>query len=133
MQSKSIVMWTVGVATVVAAACFSEKSGDVTGPAPSYVSCANNAPSPPDLVRVVRIRNFAFSAASVSVPRGGTVWWINCEDPGVQAHTTTSDTGVWDSPLLQPGDTYSHVFSTAGSFPYHCRPHPIMTGTVTVS
>jgi plastocyanin len=27
---------------------------------------------------------------------------------------------------------YSRTFGAAGSFPYHCEPHPSMTGTVTV-
>ena len=132
MTSRTI-LWTAVVPVAVVAACFSEKSDGITDPAPAYVSCASNAPSPPSNARVVRIRNFAFDAASISVSPGATVWWINCENPGVPSHTTTSDTGVWDSPELAPGATYSRVFSTAGSFPYHCRPHSNMLGTVTVS
>jgi plastocyanin len=120
------------VAVVVVAACFSEKSDGITEPAPAYVSCAANAPSPPASARVVRIRDFAFDAATVSATAGTTVWWINCENPGVPSHTTTSDSGIWDSPLLAPGDTYSRTFQAAGSFPYHCKPHPNMLGTVNI-
>jgi plastocyanin len=123
--------WVVAVIVLVVA-CFSEKSDGITEPAPAYVSCAGNAPSPPSNARVVRIRDFAFDAASVSASVGTTVWWINCENPGVPAHTATSDTGVWDSPLLAPGESYSRTFSTAGVFPYHCKPHPNMLGTVSI-
>lgn len=131
MASKSI-LWTMVVSIPLAAACFSEKSDGITEPAPAYVSCASNAPSPPANARVVRIRNFAFDPASISASAGTTVWWINCENSGVPGHTSTSDGGVWDSPLLDPGDSYSRTFSTAGSFPYHCKPHPNMLGTVNV-
>jgi plastocyanin len=31
------------------------------------------------------------------------------------------------------GDSYSHTFTTAGSFAYHCNYHSVMKGTVTVS
>jgi len=115
--------------------CFSEK-GDVTAPAPEFVSCNDNAPAPPVNARVVRIRNFQFSPAQLSVPRGTTVWWINCENAGAgNAHTATSDSGVWDSPLLAPEGVgnYSRPFDAPGAFPYHCKPHPNMVATITVT
>jgi plastocyanin len=121
--------------TPVTSACFSEK-GDVIGPAPAFVSCSASAPAPPADARLIRIRNFQFSPAQLSVPRGTTVWWINCEDAGAgNAHTATSDTGVWDSPLLAPEGVgnYSRTFDAAGAFPYHCKPHPNMVATVTVT
>jgi len=34
---------------------------------------------------------------------------------------------------LAAGQVFQHTFATAGSFPYHCSNHPMMTGTVTVS
>jgi MYXO-CTERM domain-containing protein len=36
------------------------------------------------------------------------------------------------SELLPPGAAYEFTFTTAGSNPYHCHPHPFMTGDVTV-
>lgn len=38
-----------------------------------------------------------------------------------------------DSGTFGPGASYSHVFGTAGVFPYHCELHPTMTGSVTVA
>jgi plastocyanin len=38
-----------------------------------------------------------------------------------------------DSGDISPSTSFQHRFSTAGSFPYHCIHHAIMTGTVVVS
>ena len=34
---------------------------------------------------------------------------------------------------VAPGASYSHTFTKAGSFAYHCNYHSVMKGTVTVS
>jgi plastocyanin len=80
----------------------------------------------------VAIRDFTFVPDSIAVPAGATVTWVNCEDVGVEPHTTTSDASLWDSPELSPGSHYSHTFATPGPFPYHCTPHPQMLGKIVV-
>jgi plastocyanin len=70
-----------------------------------------------------------FSPASLTVPAGSTVTWSN---DGARPHTTTSDTGVWDSSMLSAGQTFSQVFASAGTFPYNCAFHPEMVATVVV-
>ena len=45
--------------------------------------------------------------------------------PGVAKELNSGD--------IAPGTTFPHVFASAGSFPYHCTRHPVMTGTVTVA
>ena len=82
---------------------------------------------------IVIIRNFAFTPQQVNVRAGTKVTWVNCSAPTDPAHTSTSDTGIWTSPLLPPGATYTQDFATPGSFPFHCTPHPSMTGTVIVN
>lgn len=77
----------------------------------------------------VRIQGMDFHPSAVTVAPGTTVTWTN-EDSF--AHTTTSDTKLWDSGLLPPGKSYSHTFDKAGIYPYHCAVHTFMTGTVTV-
>lgn len=80
----------------------------------------------------VVVRDFEFSPATVEVPAGGTVVW---RFEGPSAHTSTSDPSSavsWDSGLLSAEQTYSRQFDTAGSFSYHCSPHPFMRGTVIV-
>ena len=75
----------------------------------------------------IKARNF--HPTTVSVAPGTTVIWTNADAFG---HTATSDTRLWDSGMLQPGQTFSHTFDKPGSYPYHCAVHTFMTGTVTV-
>jgi plastocyanin len=77
----------------------------------------------------VSIQNHAFSPAQLEIDVGDTVIWTQRDFEG---HTTASDTGVWSSPLLFVGQTFSHTFTEAGTFPYHCVPHPDMRGTIIV-
>jgi plastocyanin len=77
----------------------------------------------------VSIVDFAFTPGTLTIPVGTTVTWTN---KGAVNHTTTSDTGLWDSGLLAPGATFSFTFSSAGTFPYHCNVHFMMTGTIVV-
>ena len=81
-----------------------------------------------DTVRVA-IRDFQFEIQRLTVRPGTTVIWVN---EGNVAHTSSSDTDLWDSGLLANGESYARVFSEAGEFPYHCEPHAFMTATVIV-
>jgi plastocyanin len=73
---------------------------------------------------------YHFTPPSVTVGVGATVTWQNTTDA---THTVTSDSGTeLDSGSVTDGKTFSHTFSTAGTFSYHCSIHPYMTGTVTV-
>ena len=38
-----------------------------------------------------------------------------------------------NSGQLAAGKVFQHTFASAGSFPYKCTNHPVMTGTVTVN
>jgi plastocyanin len=58
-----------------------------------------------------------------------TVTWVS---HSTSYDTITSDSGLFDSGLIQPGGTFSHSFSTPGVFQYHCAFHPWMVGSVTV-
>ncbi len=60
---------------------------------------------------------------------GRTVTWANRDS---QAHTLTSDSGVFDSANIAVGAFYTYTFNQAGNFSYHCTYHLWMKGTVTV-
>lgn len=77
----------------------------------------------------IDIIDFQFVPQTVTVNQGDTVQWAN---KGASIHTTTSDTGVWDSGIISPGLSFGRVFNTAGTFTFHCRIHPSMTGFVVV-
>ena len=47
-------------------------------------------------------------------------------------HTWTADDGSWDSGSLAQGASFSFTFRSLGTFSFYCRPHPTMTGSITV-
>jgi plastocyanin len=78
----------------------------------------------------VDIREFFFSPDPVEVSAGDTITWTN---QGTVPHTATAeDRGVLQSGPIQPGDSFSQVFNTAGTFNYFCEFHPNMHGTIIV-
>lgn len=77
----------------------------------------------------VQIKGFAFNPGTLSVAVGTKVTWTN--DDSV-AHTVTANDGSFDSGQLQPGNSFSHTFSKAGTIAYHCNNHPSMTATIIV-
>jgi plastocyanin len=60
---------------------------------------------------------------------GTTVVWTN---NAPLAHTVTADHGSYDSGLIDVGKRWSYTFSRAGTYEFHCTPHPFMTGVVVV-
>jgi plastocyanin len=86
----------------------------------------------PDAVSPVSMVNFQFIPASLTINTGDTVTWTN--NTAATNHTTTSDTGVWDSGTLTPGVSFSFTFTQTGTFAYHCTFHQAlgMVGTIIV-
>jgi plastocyanin len=70
-----------------------------------------------------------FNPATLTVPAGTTVTWGNND---VTTHTTTSDTGLWNSNNMNSGNTFSFKFDTPGTYRYHCTIHSFMNGTIVV-
>jgi plastocyanin len=88
-----------------------------------------NLPVKADTVDV-SIVNFAFIPDSIDIKFGTTVRWTN---NSASLHTSTSDSGVWNSGNINPAAKYSFTFDSAGVFPYHCAIHPTMTAKVVVT
>jgi plastocyanin len=81
--------------------------------------------------RTVLIQGFRFKPAKITVKRGTRVIWINKDST---QHTATANNGKsFNSGLLRKGQRYSHTFKSAGKKGYHCKPHPFMRGSVTVT
>jgi len=78
----------------------------------------------------IAIKNFAFNPGPVTVVIGvnNTVTWTN-ED--AVTHTVTADSGSFNT-SVPAGKTFTHTFTTAGNFTYHCSIHTYMKGTVRV-
>jgi plastocyanin len=77
----------------------------------------------------VKIDNFSFGPAALTVPMGTTVSWTNRDDI---PHTVVSTDAVFKSKALDTDEKFSFTFSKAGSYPYFCSIHPKMTGKVIV-
>src|SRR5258708_26461383 len=96
---------------------------DMGAPAAGKTASAAN----PVATNAVRITNFAFSPATITVKAGSTVAWTN--DDAIQ-HDVTFDSGGINSGAMNHNDTFSHTFPTAGPIPYICSIPPLMHGTV---
>jgi PKD repeat protein len=72
------------------------------------------------------------AAISVTVGPGGSISYS-------PEHSTTSGIaptpdGIWDSGIFGAPHSFSHTFTSAGTFHYFCRVHgSAMTGTITVN
>jgi plastocyanin len=76
----------------------------------------------------VTIRNFSFGPPAITIHVGGTVTWLN---QGPANHTATAG-GVFNTGVLRPGQSASHLFTRTGTFSYICSIHPFMKASVTV-
>jgi plastocyanin len=73
--------------------------------------------------------SMSFSPDSVSIAVGDTVQWV-WDSP---FHSVTAFDKSFDSGIHNPPFTFSHTFMQAGSFPYFCLVHGMMTARVDVS
>lgn len=80
----------------------------------SAVNTTKTYYSPPTITVVIGVNN--------------TVTWINNDN----APHTVTDTGVFDSGNMNQGQSWTHTFTTSGTYTYHCTYHPWMTGTIIV-
>src|SRR2546427_3140990 len=74
-------------------------------------------------------RAIGYAPANFTTTAGKTVTWANKD---TTTHTVTGTTGLFDSGILNPGQTYTHTFARAGVYNYYCTLHSWMKGNVTV-
>ena len=77
----------------------------------------------------VKVDNFSFSPATITVKPGTTVRWTNRDDI---PHTVVEDNQKFQSKTLDTDETYSYTFTKPGTYGYFCSIHPKMTGKVVV-
>jgi plastocyanin len=77
----------------------------------------------------VKIDNFSFSPATITVPVGTTVRWTNRDDI---PHTVVEDKEKFKSKTLDTDEQFSYTFTKPGTYSYFCSVHPKMTGKVVV-
>lgn len=91
-----------------------------------------NTPKTAELKKItVDIKNFLFNPSVLNIKVGTKVTWVNNDSV---SHTVTSDFGnLLNSSTLDPGQSFSFTFTSAGIINYHCAIHPTMKGTVVVN
>jgi len=78
----------------------------------------------------VKIDNFSFSPATITVPVGTTVRWTNADDI---PHTVVSDDKTsFKSKALDTDEQFTYTFTKPGTYSYFCSIHPKMTGKIVV-
>jgi plastocyanin len=75
------------------------------------------------------VQDFMFRPRRMEIAAGTTVVWTN---GGQMVHTVTAEDGSFDSGQIDPGDRRGITFSQAGTYPFHCTPHPFMRGEIVV-
>jgi plastocyanin len=118
MIRKSVCI--VGLLTIVMVAALLLSAGSPGSPA--------KTPQPATAAEV-KVDNFSFGPATLTVAVGTTVTWTNRDDI---PHTIVSTEKVFKSKVLDTDEKFSFTFSKAGTYPYFCSIHPKMTGSVVV-
>lgn len=78
----------------------------------------------------VKIDNFSFSPAVITVPAGTTIRWTNHDDI---PHTVVSDDKTtFKSKVLDTDEQFTYTFTKPGTYSYFCSIHPKMAGKVVV-
>ncbi len=86
----------------------------------------DNQPAPVE----IRVDNFSFGPASVTVPAGTEITWVNHDDI---PHTVMSDDKTtFRSHPLDTDDKFTFKFDKPGTYTYFCSIHPKMTAKVVV-
>lgn len=127
MISFRVPVSSLAALAIIAAVAACGKTGpgnvnSVTPVAPAIVEPATTA--------AVKISDYAFHPGTLKIKVGTTVKWTNRQNID---HTVTANGGSFNSGHLAPGASFSHKFSRAGKFPYHCMIHTFMKATVIVT
>jgi plastocyanin len=125
MNRRILAVWMLAA---TAGACGGYSSGNpATSPSPTPLPSSSTTVLIPSGAYTGSTQGFM--PTPLTVAAGTTVTFGN--NDGV-VHTTTSDTGLWDSQSLNSGKTFERRFDTPGTYTYHCTIHPFMTGTIVV-
>lgn len=92
------------------------------------------APRPAHAATSYRVvmSGYAFSPRSLTITAGDTVTWVNQDQAPHDVKTTSGPESI-HSPLLSKGGSWSHTFSTPGTYGYVCTVHPGMSAQLVVN
>ena len=132
MRRLSIPVLAVGVLIALVGCSSASTAAPSTAASAAAPSAARSAAAsaPAAGGAAVTIKDFAFNPQTIQAKVGDTITWTNNDST---AHTVTLDDKSVDSGSVAPSATFSHAFTQAGTFTYHCEIHKQMTATITVS
>ena len=78
----------------------------------------------------VTIGNFMFGPMTMTVPKGGTVTWVNGDDV---PHTVVATDLSFRSKPIDTDEKYQVTFAKPGVYSYFCSLHPRMVGKIIVT
>lgn len=81
----------------------------------------------------VTISNYMFGPQAIKVKAGTKVTWMNSDSVKHNIAPDKPSTDFKAGELFGKGESYSVTFAKAGTYAYHCDPHPYMHGTVVVT
>jgi plastocyanin len=93
------------------------------------IGCAQAAAAE---VAEVRIIEYRFEPAEITVVAGTTVRWTNAERRTSHSILLLGDSTL-ESERIFPGEHWERRFDLPGTYEYGCGPHPEMHGRVIVS
>ena len=136
MKNKQV-MFAVIVAALIVVGGVVIAGGNKKSSNTTDMDTASSAPAA-DAVKAtatnaVTISDYKYGPEAVTVKVGDTVTWTNMDSV---RHNVVADKKADGAPigeLFARGETYSFKFTKAGTFKYHCEPHPYMHGTVVVT
>jgi plastocyanin len=118
-------------------------SGPTPTPTPTLAAPTPTPTQPAAATRIVDVQDFSFRdtqelTSTSHIHVGDTVQWnwisgFHSTTSGPCPPCSQNGDGNWNSGA-RSGSSFSHTFSSAGTFPYYCNVHTIsMTGTIIVS
>jgi plastocyanin len=116
------IKWILGLAAMMVAAF-----ALTTATRPSLAKSTGDKPASG---ATVKIDNFSFGPAEITVPAGTTVTWTNNDD--VPHVVTSDDNKMFKSKALDTDDRFSFTFTKPGTYNYYCAIHPKMTAKIVV-
>ena len=82
-----------------------------------------------EIAETITVDDGRFEPDEVTVEPGASVEWINEDDV---AHTITAEDDLFDSGVIEPGESFVFTFDAPGTAAYGCSVHPDMTGSVAI-
>lgn len=92
----------------------------------SFAACVQTKEYTVRMITDTAKGSYYFEPSELVIKSGDTVTWVNDQDDTHNVMTESVPKGAEDfeSPMLEKkGQKWSHVFTTSGTYTYHCHPH----------